>query len=34
MKTILATNGNENIRLLLETELTLKRYEVILPVLA
>ncbi len=30
MKTILATDGNENIRLLLETELTLEGYEVIL----
>jgi CheY-like chemotaxis protein len=30
MKTILATDGNENIRLLLETELTVQGYEVIL----
>ena len=30
MKTILATDGNDNIRLLLETELTLEGYEVIL----
>ncbi len=30
MKTILATDGNEHIRLLLETELTLEGYEVIL----
>ena len=30
MKTILATDGNENIRLLLETELSLEGYEVIL----
>jgi len=30
MKTILATDGNENIRLLLEAELTLEGYEVIL----
>ena len=30
MKTILATDSNENIRLLLETELTLEGYEVVL----
>ncbi|MBA7586576.1 Regulatory protein AtoC [subsurface metagenome] len=30
MKTVLATDGNENIRLLLETELTLEGYKVIL----
>ncbi len=30
MKTILATDGNENIRLLLETELSLEGYKVIL----
>jgi len=30
MKTILATDGNENIQLLLETELTLEGYKVIL----
>ena len=30
MKTILATDGNENIRLLLETELSLEGYRVIL----
>ena len=29
MKTILATDGNENIRLLLETELSLEGYKVI-----
>ena len=30
MKTVLVTDGNENIRLLLETELTLEGYKVIL----
>jgi two-component system response regulator (stage 0 sporulation protein F) len=30
MKTILATDGNENIRLLLETELSLEGYRIIL----
>ena len=30
MKTILASDGNENIRLLLETELSLEGYKVIL----
>ena len=30
MKTILATDGNENIRLLLKTELTREGYKVIL----